>query len=302
MSGENSTCKFIKTDYNGLRVGIKVTGLVFHLVYLLLMIFYKQMRSKQMVFLSNLNIIVTLILIYSLFREFSICVTDISCAIEAFGIFLSISYESYGIALLLAYRIICILTDSVFKILKWKFICPFFASFYALIFILNYVIYTSTENEIRYISRSSRCAIVSKDGMFIYLMLVFNNIIPSVASLFGAAWIIYKIKYKSSSVKPVNNDLDARLMKKTNLYTQSAFELSFQIIVFVISFQIFTLSNLVLIYSSSISSFLTFEQVLILRNFRWSAFLVDSFALFAFNPLIKKSLKNLWTHFKSFHF
>lgn len=291
-----SSCNYIETnsiDY--LSVGLKLSGLVLHLIYLLLVICYKQMRTKNLIFLNNKNIIVTVILLYGLSRDFHICVAKISCAVEALGLFLFISYFSYSIVLLVIYRVICILTDKVSKILKWKFICPFFIGFQITVFALNLIIYMSTDNDINYIPSSSRCAVITNDGSFIFTFLILNNLIPSIIGFLGAFWIIYKMKLKHSVIVPVEYCIDVTNLKRANPYKQTAFELSCQTIVFIFSFQIFTLSNLILIYNVSLKEqFLSPNEELSLMNFRWSAFIVDSIALFSFNPLVKQSLKQLW--------
>lgn len=292
---ESSICKFIKIEpIDGLRLSIKIIGLLFHLVYLLLDICCKQMRSKQMVFLNNYNIVVIIILSYSLFRELGVCVTDLSCSVEAIGLFLSISYESYSVCLLLAYRYVCILTDKIHKILKWKLIILTLVLFYLLVFLLNLIIYTATKTEISFSMTLSRCLIVSQDGIFIHLMLVFNHIIPSIITICGAIRILVFIKSKNTLIVPGES------RSKTNLNYQSAFELSWQIIVFVVSHAMFTISNYLILYNLSLGDlFLSESQVYALRCFRWSAFIVDLFALYFFNPLIRQFFKNLWFKIKN---
>lgn len=258
------------------------------------------MRSKQMAFLNNFNIVAMLILAFSTFRELNICVTDLNCSIEALGLFLSISYKCYSVCLLLACRYVCILTDKINKFLKWKFIIPILIGFYLFVFLLNLVVYLNAEREIIFVGEGNRCAVISKNGTFIHLMFVFNNILPSVASICGAIRIIVTIKCKNSLVVPTENDTNQSYNLKKNFITQSAYELSWQIIMFVLSFQIFTLSNFLLIYNEFFTSkFLNSQQVNFLRYLRWFAFLVDSLALFLFNPFIKKILKNFWISLKN---
>jgi hypothetical protein len=61
------------------------------------------------------------------------------------------------------------------------------------------------------------------------------------------------------------------------------------------------LSNLLLIVNSSLGlTFLTLLQIGILRSSRWSAFIVDSIALYTFNPLIKDFFKDVWKKLKYF--
>lgn len=297
---EYSLCNYIKTTPNDpLRVSMKIAGLMLHVGYLLLVICYKQMRTKQLIFLNNLNIIAIVILVYGLYREFNICVTEISCAIEALGLFLSIGYYSYTTVLLVAYRMVCISTDKVLKILKWKFIFPFLISFYIAVFTLNLIIYVSTQNEITYIPRSSRCAVTTGDGSFVFASLIINNFLPSGIGLLGACWIIYKMKSDCLVIKPIESETQTRTSRRTNSYKQSALELSCQTIVFIVSFQIFTLTNLILIYNASQTiQFLKPTEVLSLRNFRWSAFIVDPIGFYAFNPLIRQSISRVWTFIK----
>lgn len=298
----NSSCSYIKTNpIDPIRVTLKITGLALHTIYLLIAVYNKKLRNKQLIFLNNFNMIVIFILIYSLYREYNVCVSDVGCTIEALGLFLAISYESYSITILLAYRIICLLTDKVRKFIQWKFIIPILISFYLLVFVMNLIIYENTEKEISFVKFGNRCAILSRDGLFIYLMLIFNNIIPSFISICGALWIIIKIKLKNVKVIPLENEMDdLRSSQKTSLLTQSAFDLSCQIILFVISFQIFSNLNLLLIYNASQPArFLSPQITNFFRTFRWSAFIVDSLALFLFNPFIKQYLKSFWVKIKA---
>jgi hypothetical protein len=290
----NTHCNYIKTSENEpFRVTIKITGLITHGIYLLLIICFKQLRGKQLVFLNNYNVVATLIVLYSLYREFYVCVTRISCIIEGLGLLFFIGLESYSITLLLVFRFICILTDKAYKILKWKYLCPILISFYVFVFLLTVVCYISTDNDVIYLGISSRCAVLSRDLMFIYLMIVLNNLIPSFVSIFGAFWIILSLKSKTSLVEPIENEFDARTIKiRASSSNQPALELTLQIIVLIFSFQMFSISNLLLIINSSFGlTFLTVQQVEILRYIRWSAFIVDSIALYIFNPLIKNFFK-----------
>jgi hypothetical protein len=297
LNTNDTLCDYYKKAPNDyLKLSIKIIGLVIHLIYFLLAICFKKMRTKQLVFLNNLNIIGIMILVYSLFRELNLCVTDLTCAIEALGLFLSISYKSYSITLLLSYRMICILTDKVFKILKWKIICIIFTCFYIFVFLLNVGIYFNTGNRISFLSDYNRCVVLSRDGLFVYLMLVFNNMIPSLFSFCGAIWIIVKLRAQSSMFISNSNNLDASIIRKKIIaFNQSGFNLSWQIIVFTISFQIFTISNLLIIYDASLNeALLTKDIVTILTYARWSAFTIDSLALYFFSPLIKNYFKKLW--------
>jgi hypothetical protein len=296
-------CNYIKTsEIEPLRVTIKITGLIAHGIYLLLIICFKQLRGKQLVFLNNYNIVVILILLYSLYRELNVCVTRISCIIEAVGLYFFIGLESYSITLLLAFRFVCILTDKVYKILKWKYLGPILISFYVFVFLLTAICYISTDNDVFYVTSASRCGIISRDYIFIYLMIVLYNLIPSFLSIFGASWIIFSLKSKTRLVVPNENEFDTRtIKKKASSSNQSAFELSWQIIMLIFSFQIFSISNLLLIVNSSFGfSFLTIQQIEIFRNLRWSAFIVDSIALFIFNPLIKNFFKSIYGKLKFF--
>jgi hypothetical protein len=299
----NTHCNYIKTSENEpFRVTIKITGLIAHGLYLLLVICFKQLRGKQLVFLNNYNVVATLIVIYSLYREFYLCVTRISCIIEGLGLFFFIGLESYSITLLLAFRFICILTDKAYKILKWKYLCPILISFYVFVFLLTVICYISTDTDVIYVRGPSRCAVLSRNQIFIYLMIVLNNLIPSFLSIFGAFWIILRLKAKTSSIVPNENEFDARTAKKkASSSNQSAFELSWQIIILTFSFQMFSISNLLLISNGSFGfNFLTAQHIEILRYIRWSAFIVDSIALYTFNPLIKNFFKGLWKQLKYF--
>jgi hypothetical protein len=211
----NTKCDHVKTSENEpFRVTIKITGLIAHGLYLLLVIFFKQLRGKQLVFLNNYSIVATLIVIYSLYREFHVCVTNTSCIIEAVVLFFLNGLESYSILLLLAFRLVCILTDKVYKLLKWKYLCPILIAFYLFVFLLIVISFISTETDVIYVRGPSRCAVISRDYVFIYLMIVLNNLIPSFLNFFGASWIIVKLKAKSRLVVPNENEFDARIIKK----------------------------------------------------------------------------------------